>query len=350
MSSAHESLKCFPPVELTSDKGIVGFSERDKELIMSRTELRFVDAGGLAGGIKARHRRLGLFLKFAFDQPTAHGNEIYGSMAMAAKAAKREAAASEWLHALDSVHVSTPLLKCVDLPVSLQSGKNRVIRVQVYAYVNLRGCCKPDSDDFDRQMQETTLRVGSSDAQRSIHIDRQQEEQVLLPVARHFYLAPNRRAYKVLVEHTYIEPTDSSTEDVLDYMLSHGFTRADVKLIHSGLGSPSATVSSSPVVRRTGSNWSARSVSLAAASGAGADLAAPSPRHASSEGASDLRAANQDYSTTNQDESEPAIENCLGDVVIQQVSKVVLPSCKHVRSTHRASKRIHSQTDDYVDL
>jgi len=85
------------------------FSPRDIQAIQEVTELEFVNAGGHAGGIKAVHRRLGLFLKFAFDQ-----EGIYGSMAMAAKAAKREAAASRWVHAMDSIHVTSPLLECVD--------------------------------------------------------------------------------------------------------------------------------------------------------------------------------------------------------------------------------------------
>jgi len=54
---------------------------------------------------------------------------MYGSMAMAAKAAKSKAAASRWVHALDSVHVNTPLLECVDLTVRLIAGGTRVIRV-----------------------------------------------------------------------------------------------------------------------------------------------------------------------------------------------------------------------------
>jgi len=103
------ALDGFPPVELHAGYKTM-FSARDKETIQEATELEFVDVGGHAGGAKAVHKGRGLFFKFAFDQ-----EGIYGSMAMAAKAAKREAAASRWVHAMDSIHVNTPLLECVDL-------------------------------------------------------------------------------------------------------------------------------------------------------------------------------------------------------------------------------------------
>ena len=109
LASVNAAFEGFPPVELF-DGGRTMFTQRDKASIEAATELHFVDVGGRAGGVKAVHKRRGLFVKFAFDQ-----EGIYGSMAMAAKAAKREAAASRWVHAMDSIHVNTPLLECVDL-------------------------------------------------------------------------------------------------------------------------------------------------------------------------------------------------------------------------------------------
>lgn len=46
----------------------VGFTDADKKGIEDALGINFVNAGGRAGGIKAVHDRLGLFLKFAFDQ------------------------------------------------------------------------------------------------------------------------------------------------------------------------------------------------------------------------------------------------------------------------------------------
>ena len=156
-ASAHSALAGLPPLDLRTEKGHIGFSNRDMERIESKTELEFLrNAGGRAGGVKAAHRRLGLFLKFAFD------NEgIYGSLTMAAKAAKREAAASRWVHAMDKVAISTPLLQVVDLPVRTTRGGARVLRVQVFAMASVAG----------GGPGETTLRVGSADGAMSMHTD-----------------------------------------------------------------------------------------------------------------------------------------------------------------------------------
>ena len=94
----------------------VGFTSMDLAGIQRSTGLQPAAVGGRAGGIKFKHEGVGLFIKFAFDQ-----NGYYKSTRMAAKAAKREAAASRWVHAMDSVHVSTPLLECVDIPVKTKS-------------------------------------------------------------------------------------------------------------------------------------------------------------------------------------------------------------------------------------
>jgi len=122
-------------------------------------------------------------------------------MAMAAKAAKREAAASRWVHALDSMHVNTPLLECVDLDVSLVGGGSRMIRVQVYAQVAVTGCHVEVSQfeyehevvqELQRvlpvQAAKSTLRVGSCDACKSLHVDEAQMHDVVRPLAAHFYL------------------------------------------------------------------------------------------------------------------------------------------------------------------
>ena len=56
----------FPAVELQVD-GVTMFSPEDIARIEMATELQFVNVGGHAGGVKAVHKRRGLFLKFAFD-------------------------------------------------------------------------------------------------------------------------------------------------------------------------------------------------------------------------------------------------------------------------------------------
>jgi len=67
------------------------------------SEVQWVDAGGLAGGAKAIHRRYGLFLKTPDDSIG-----IYGTMVMAAKVVKLESNANRWILGMDSIHVNAP--------------------------------------------------------------------------------------------------------------------------------------------------------------------------------------------------------------------------------------------------
>lgn len=195
MRSSRSALENIPPLDLRNERGHVGLSVRDIRAIEHATELRFVNAGGRAGGIKAVHRRLGLFLKFAFDQ-----EGIYGSLGMAAKAAKREAAASRWVHGLDRISVSTPLLECVDLPVRTTRGAWRVIRVQVFAKVDVES-----SSGVRHGQTDGTLRVGSSDGGKTVHFDSEQSRDVVQPLANHFFLAPNKHSScKKLIKHKYV--------------------------------------------------------------------------------------------------------------------------------------------------
>ena len=128
VTSARNALANFPPLELR-DGDEVRFTPKDLAAIEACTDIVFSrEIKGRAGGIKALDKKRMLFFKFAFNLKTQR-DRIYDSMAMAAKAAKREEAASRWVHALDSIHVNTPLLECVDLEVRLKSGGSRVIRV-----------------------------------------------------------------------------------------------------------------------------------------------------------------------------------------------------------------------------
>lgn len=170
-----KALDGFPEVEMVwRGTDPVGFSDSDITAIFEQTGLESAaNVGGRAGGIKFRHRGMGLFLKFAFDDAE---KAIYHSNRMAAKAAKREAAASRWVHAMDSVHVSTPLLECVDIPVKLtRSRGSRVIRAQVFAHA---------------AVSPATLRVGSPDARKTMHTDDEQMVDVVEPLARWFGIRP----------------------------------------------------------------------------------------------------------------------------------------------------------------
>lgn len=152
---------------------------------------------------------------------------------MAAKAAKREASASRWVHAMDSVHVSTPLLECVDIRVALTGGGHCTIRVQAFTRIDVRGCMKYDIKDFERShrnqfgtrlpdpdlsdfteafkasIHSTTMRVGSADGRLSIHWDDEQLEDVVKPLAKHFFLSPGPLQCNALVYHSYPPASDA---------------------------------------------------------------------------------------------------------------------------------------------
>ena len=113
-------------------------------------DIQLVDVGGVAGGAKAVHKALGLFLKTPDD---SHG--IYGSMVMAAKVMKLEVNANRYIHGMDSIHVSAPLSTIVDVPCK-NCGGDYVQRVQVQALL---------------PVGPETLRVGSSDGGVTMHQD-----------------------------------------------------------------------------------------------------------------------------------------------------------------------------------
>lgn len=116
----------------------------------------------------------GLFLKTPEDEG------IYGSAVMAAKVMKLEAKAAQWVHAMDSMHVNAVLTTVVDATYYRcgphSAPRETVQRVQVQAHVALG---------------QDTLRVGSPDGvQHTFHVDSEQEEDVVQPLADHFHLGP----------------------------------------------------------------------------------------------------------------------------------------------------------------
>ena len=147
--------------------------------------MQLVDAGGLAGGQKARSFRRSVFLK------TPHDSEgIYGSDAMAAKVVKLETRANRWIQEMDSLHVSAPLSTVEDVRYVNKEGVTSILRVQVLGNVDLDG---------------DTLRVGSSDGGRTMHVDEEQDQAVVCALARRFHLCPIRQALiRRVVKHTYL--------------------------------------------------------------------------------------------------------------------------------------------------
>jgi len=155
------------------------FSASDSQgthIVGESSTLRIMDkAGGVAGGAKARCLARGLFLKTPND---SHG--IYGSMVMAAKATKRDAAAARWVHALDSVHINAPITVCVDVAHKQRTGgpdgrmMTRVTRVQVMSLCPAGG--------------RKSLRVGSSNGGITLHDDPSQASTVVRPLMKHFHL------------------------------------------------------------------------------------------------------------------------------------------------------------------
>ena len=77
--------------------------------------------------------------------------------------------------------------------MQLVGGGSRVIRVQVYARVAVRGG------------EDTTLRVGSSDGRKTMHVDDEQTEDVVKPLAEHFYLGPCAHLASMAIKHYYLK-------------------------------------------------------------------------------------------------------------------------------------------------
>jgi len=110
-----------------------------------------VAAGGIAGGIKVVDSRDEAFFKISEDQ-----RGIYeGSSVMADKPAKHELSALALLHeALSGVHLTIPLVSCVDVTVR-DGPSSRVYRVQAFSKLPISG---------------DTLRSGSADAKLTVHV------------------------------------------------------------------------------------------------------------------------------------------------------------------------------------
>lgn len=219
----------------------IRFTTRDMETIYTRTGIRFVDAGGSAGGIKAVHEEKGLFLKFALDQ-----EGYYESATMAAKAAKREAAASSKLMEMESMPICTPLLECVDVPARLRSGGTRVIRVQVFARVDVRSFKEDDMATWE----STTLRVGSCDGGKTMHVDDTQSEDVIDELQYQFFLSTYTRKVERRIAHrTLCVERPAVPTDDLDEPLAQPapMTSQECSLPASGagLGAPVASSGSS---------------------------------------------------------------------------------------------------------
>ena len=154
-------------------------------------DIQLVDVGGVAGGAKAVHKALGLFLKTPDD---SHG--IYGSMVMAAKVMKLEVNANRYIHGMDSIHVSAPLSTIVDVPCK-NCGGDYVQRVQVQALL---------------PVGPETLRVGSSDGGVTMHQDAEQDD-VVEAVSMRFHLAPaQQRRCERIVRHSYRQDDDQLDE------------------------------------------------------------------------------------------------------------------------------------------
>lgn len=118
---------------------------------------------------------------------------------------------------MDSVHVSTPMLKCVDVLMNLAGSRGaRVIRVLACSRVDVHA---------------STLRVGSPDGLRSMHIDEEQMADVVKPLARWFGIKPYSRTVNTLVEHSYVEcePTAASVDDSSEHHSEFSIRRASGK-------------------------------------------------------------------------------------------------------------------------
>ena len=115
--------------------------------------IRLIDAGGVAGGAKAVDEANGLFLK-----TPDNSLGIYPSDVLACKAAKHEVTAAAYLHSMSLLHINAPLMLIVDVPHGPTSelGCRAVQRVLVQSKVNVSG---------------DTLRVGSSNGGRTMHVD-----------------------------------------------------------------------------------------------------------------------------------------------------------------------------------
>jgi len=142
-------------------------------------------AGGFAGGIKVLDTRDDAFFKISEDQ---HG--IYkGSAVMADKPARHEVSALGYLHkVLDGVHLTVPLVSCVD--VTVQDGAaSRVYRVKAFSALTIG---------------EATPRSGSNDGGRTTHVC-DALRGPLEAVAAAFHLAPCcfSRGLDAVTVHSY---------------------------------------------------------------------------------------------------------------------------------------------------
>jgi len=167
-----------------SDAGAMAGLEAAIAKLRACDSLKLVP-GGIAGGIKVVDTRNEAFFKISED----HEDIYAGSPVMADKPAKHELAAVGFLHeALDGVHLTTPLVSCVDVTVR-DGAASRVYRVQAFSLLAIDG---------------STLRAGSSDSGLTTHVC----EAMRAPmesVARVFHLAPGtfRGSADCVTVHSY---------------------------------------------------------------------------------------------------------------------------------------------------